>query len=106
MSVNIAGLNKAELLAYVWNYAGSFAGMRGNPAGFAEVFGDKASAEEALKNGRNYVDYFNGRPIKVDFSKDTVNPFLFDRDAGQGTFARAVENFRLLKQSKQGRTSL
>ena len=40
-----------------------------------------------------YVDYFNGRPIKVCF-KDYPNleSRLYDRDAGEGTMQRVANN--------------
>jgi len=41
-----------------------------------------------------YIDYFNGRPIKTDLSKDTVDTWLYNRDAGKGKFEAIVEMLR------------
>ncbi len=94
--VDIKGLDKAALLNFTWNYAKSFAGSMGSPAGFAEVFGDKQAADRALQMSGGHIDYFNGRPIKIDFSKDQVDPRLYDRDSTM-PFAKVVEEFRLVK---------
>ena len=51
-----------------------------------------AEAEQAIARG--YVDYFAGRPIKADFSGDTLDPFLYNRDAGQGTAERIIDGLR------------
>lgn len=38
-----------------------------------------------------YIDYFCGRCIKCNFSNlKAVDPRLYDRDFGQGAFAKAV----------------
>lgn len=50
---------------------------------------DEKLAEKAVK-GR--IDYFCGRAIKTDLSKDSVDPYLYDRDAGQGTFQKVVDS--------------
>ena len=39
-----------------------------------------------------HIDYFCGRAIKTDLSKDSVDPYLYDRDAGQGTFQKVVDS--------------
>lgn len=48
--------------------------------------------------GRLYPDFVWGRPIKVDFSEATedgcVEARLYDRDHGEGAFARAVDRAR------------
>jgi len=48
---------------------------------------DEAEAKRAVTS---YIDYFQGRAIKTDLSKDMVCPRLYDRDAGQGAFMRAL----------------
>jgi len=52
---------------------------------------DKAAAEKAVTG---YIDYFCGKAIKTDLSEDKVDPYLYDRDAGAGAFARAVASVR------------
>ena len=92
--VNIHDLDKAALLEFTYPYAQSYAMMQGSPAGFAESFRKHDTAKEIFKNGVKYVDYFNGRPIKIDFSKSQVDPFCFDRDSSK-PFAEIVHEFRM-----------
>jgi len=92
--IDISGLDKAKLLYLLYFNAKSFAMTANIPAGFAEIFDGRTLEKEAIKRG--YIDYFNGRPIKTDLSNDTVNPYLYDRDAGQGMFAKVVFEMRKL----------
>jgi hypothetical protein len=45
---------------------------------------------ETLLEQRTYFDYLQGRVMKTDFSGDTLDPRLYDRDNGEGAAARAV----------------
>ena len=52
----------------------------------------EADAEIAIaENPKMYFDYLYGRVMKVDLSKDTFDPFLYDRDNGQGAAERAIK---------------
>ncbi len=42
----------------------------------------------------SYVDYYNGRVIKVSFTTNGVDGFLYDRDRGQGAFQRIFDGVR------------
>lgn len=87
--VSIAGLDKVELLKRLWE--GS------TPAGFFmfnAVPPPSFSVEEAKKAVERRIDYFCGRCIKCDLSKDEVDPTLYDRDMGQGAFAGIVAKMR------------
>ncbi len=87
--VDISGVPKVALLYRLWSgqVPASFFGdnMLSSP-GFHDDL-----AKEAVKR---YIDYFQGRAIKLDLSKDTIDPWLYDRDAGSGAFARAVSDLR------------
>lgn len=87
MSINISGIDKVDLLQALH--------ARQVPAGFFGGFSgpsfDKEKAKEAVKQ---YIDYFCGRAIKTDVSKDTVDPWLYDRDAGQGAFQSVVDSLK------------
>ena len=37
-----------------------------------------------------YFDYLNGRVMKIDLSEDMLDPWLYDRDNGEGAAARAL----------------
>jgi hypothetical protein len=86
-TLDISGLSKTQLLKLLWQnqvVAGFFRGSPG-PAY------DENAAKEAVTR---YIDYFSGRAIKTDLSGDSVDPWMYDRDAGQGTFARIVADLR------------
>ena len=53
---------------------------------------NRSAAEEAIKAGS--IDYFQGKAIKTDLSAGSVNTYLYDRDAGVGTFQKAVDQVR------------
>ena len=97
MSVNnyidITGLDKVKLLTVLWHSAKSFAMTPGSVAGFAEML-SKDKAEDILNQNNGYVDYFKGRPIKIDFSQNKINPRMYDRDAGEGKCAEVVMKLR------------
>jgi hypothetical protein len=89
-TIDITGLGKAALLYRLWSgtITASFFESAGiQPAGF-----NMAAATTAAHKG--YIDYFGGRPIKLDLSGDSVDPYLYDRDAGKGACASAVGDVR------------
>ena len=95
MTVDIRGLDKMDLLEKLWDNQ--------VPAGYFRMFDaptpmfdvDEALAELTSRGALDMgVDYICGRAIKVDLMGDDVNPRMYDRDAGEGTFARVVSNMR------------
>lgn len=89
--VDIKGLDKAEVLAALYNAS------RQQGMGFLQPRGaDGMTAEQAreeLKRG-TYFDYLHGRVMKVDLSKDTFCAGAYDRDNGQGAAERAIASLR------------
>lgn len=86
MSVDIKGLDKVDLLRAL--YADVFK----SPWAWVQTDGfNDDLAKEAVKR---YIDYFQGRAIKCDLSEDTVDPRLYDRDAGVGQFQKVVDCLR------------
>jgi hypothetical protein len=87
--MNIEGLNKAEVLAALYNNA-KVQGM-----GFFQADNNKMTTEEAgviLEQTRDkYFDYLKGRVVKVDLSKDEVNTWLYNRDNGDGAAERIIQ---------------
>ena len=88
-TIDISGLDRVELLLRLWTNMkpAAFFAMSGRPS---PSF-DESAAKKVVGD---YIDYFQGRAIKTDLSKDEVNPRLYDRDAGSGTFKRVVESMR------------
>lgn len=88
--VFIGDLNKVILLHALWmnSPVAAFFKMNGVPA---PSF-DESQAQDAVKT--DYIDYFCGRVIKSDLSGTHVNPRLYDRDNGSGSFERIVNMVR------------
>jgi hypothetical protein len=89
-TVSIKGLDKAEVLAALFN-ASKQQGM-----GFLDPTGSRPmSVEDARqytdRGGVRYYDYLRGRVMKVDLSKDEMRTGLYDRDNGQGAALRALQ---------------
>lgn len=89
--VDIKGLNKAEVLAALYNNP--------KPLGLGFLHFDPrdmtvAEAEEIL-NQTTYFDYLKGRVMKVDLSSDdSFEEWLYDRDNGKGAAQRAIDSLR------------
>jgi hypothetical protein len=92
MNIDISKLNKAEVLAALYN-ASKQQGM-----GFMHAIGrepmtvEQAAEEiESMKPYGTYFDYLHGRVMKVDIGGDELRTGLFDRDNGSGAAARALQ---------------
>lgn len=88
--ISIQGLNKAAVLAALYN-AAQPQGM-----GFMQYQPDPINEQEAgqLLAQTTYFDYVQGRVMKVDLAKDEFNPTYYDRDNGQGTAERVINSLR------------
>jgi len=85
--IDLKGRDKADVLAKLYN-ASRPLGM-----GFLHFDPKPMTTKEArtiLDGGQTYFDYLKGRVMKVDLSKDTLDPWLYDRDNGQGAAERAI----------------
>jgi len=88
--VNIAGLNKADVLAALYNNS--------RPLGMGMLhFNPKdmtrEEAQEILDKTTSF-DYLKGRVMKVELGKDEFGPWLYDRDNGEGAAERAITPLR------------
>jgi len=87
--VTIANLDRVDLLQRMWNHApvARFFAVSGvSPPSF-----DRLAAQSVIDKR---IDYFQGRCIKTDLSMDVVDPFLYDRDAGEGKLAAIVKEMQ------------
>lgn len=108
--INIEGIDKAELLAALFNNSRPM-GMGFLQAHLGPQVMTKEDAEKVMNKGDDhrrdfpeimarsnrpmlYFDYLFGRPLKVDLSNDEVREDLYDRDNGAGAFARIVAELR------------
>lgn len=88
--MNIAGLDKAAVLAALYNAS--------KPQGADFIHYDPApmSAEEAAKYlaDRTYFDYLNVRVMKIDLENDEVDTYGYNRDNGAGAAEKVVDVLR------------
>lgn len=86
--IDISGISKAKALAALFNAS------RQQGMGFFNHRGaesmSEADAEKAIAASGLYFDYLFGRVMKVDLEGDQLDPWLYDRDNGQGAAARAL----------------
>lgn len=91
--IQIDNLNKAEVLAALYNAS--------KPQGMGMMAYDPTwmsidEADTILCSTTNF-DYLKGRVMKVNLSGNSFDPYLYDRDNGEG----AAE--RVISQIKKGR---
>ncbi len=92
-TIDISKLNKASVLAALYNNS------KQQGMGFMHTRGRTSmSVEEAAKEleETKYFDYLHGRVMKADLSGDKLNPWLYDRDNGEGAAQRAIATISLV----------
>ena len=84
--MNISGMDKARVLKALYNHSHP-QGM-----GFLDYNPRPMTDAEAadLLTRQTYFDYVKGRVLKVDLATDTLNPWGYDRDNGQGAAENAI----------------
>lgn len=93
MTVNIRGLDVADVLVALWEHSQeqgfSFLGT------YSKNF-TREQAQEELERNHGYCDYVNGRVIKCDLFPGATefDSRLYDRDNGDGAAERAVDSIR------------
>lgn len=86
--IDISKKDKAAVLAALYNNS--------RPQGLGMLHYDpkdmtrEEAAELLEQDGR--FDYLKGRVLKIDLRGDTFNPFLYDRDLGEGAAQRVVDS--------------
>lgn len=95
--INIEGVDRARLIQEL--HAGTRAlGMGAlHDRGPLSIEVIRETLERCTDKARDEVrfDYLAGRPLKVSIKGNTLRGVrLYDRDAGQGAFARALERAR------------
>lgn len=108
--VDISGLSKAAVLAALYN-ASRPMGMgllQARDGDMSEQEAESYFADDGyglddsarmfptvrIRRGQTYFDYLHGRPMKVDLTGDSFDPWGFDRDNGQGAAARVIARLR------------
>jgi len=87
--ISLRGKNKAHVLASLYNAS--------KPQGLG--FLNYTPGRMTVKNAQKYIDtngltfdYLQGRVLKIDLSGDEFDPWLYDRDNGQGAAAIATDS--------------
>lgn len=101
--MNIKGIDKAELLAALFNASRQQGMGLLNPNGAQGMTKEQAQAEidritqwcneRGFSTNEPYTyhfDYLHGRVMKVDITGDGLDPRLYDRDNGPGAARRAL----------------
>ena len=91
--MNIAGLDKAEVLAALYN------GSRQQGMGFLDTLDEqwmtvKQAREELENNERGYFDYLHGRVMKISLRGDEIDTRLYNRDNGEGAAEAIINELR------------
>jgi len=85
--IDLKDKDKAEVLAKLYN-ASRPLGM-----GFFHYDPKPMTVEEAqalLDSGEAYFDYLKGRVMNISLAGDELDPWLYDRDNGEGAAERAL----------------
>ena len=97
--ISIAG-RQAAVLAALYNASKPF-GMgvlHYDPAPMT-VEGAQGLLDNFPEGCEKYFDYLQGRVMKVDMSGDECDPWLYDRDNGDGAAAQVIEALSLATES-------
>jgi hypothetical protein len=84
MVIDIRGIDKARLLCALYN--------RSIPKNLRRLQFANLQVEDAraILGKQTRFDYLDGRVLKVDLSGDSFDPWLYDRDNGDGAAEEAV----------------
>ena len=90
MSISIVGLDKATVLQALHT------GSKAQGMGWLQYSSGGLSVEDCQQalDRSPWIDYLQGRVIKVDFSTDDIDPGLYDRDNGSGALEHIVTQLR------------
>lgn len=93
--IDIKGLDKADVLASLVNvHRTKDMVLIEMITGSKVIIMTKRQAESRIDAFGLDLDYVQSRAIKTDLSGDELDPRLYDRDAGDGAMARAIDSIR------------
>lgn len=91
VKVDVSGIDKVHLLRALW--ANSQVAAWCQVHDVYEDF-DECAAKKQFAESDGSFGYFCGRVIKCNLTGDSVNPWGYDRDNGQGAFQKVVTEIR------------
>ena len=104
--IDISGIDKATLLAALFNESKAQGrgvlqdefGGKPMPVEYAQQYIDHLESVFPFPRGGKTnieIDYFQGRPLKINITDDLFDPGLFDRDnGGPGTAQKIIDQLR------------
>jgi hypothetical protein len=107
--INIADLDKAEVLAELYNNSKvqgmGFMGQR--------ALGDRAGKPMTIEWAKGIIkdqgldfDYLHGKVMKVHLSGNEFDPYLYDRDVGSGAAKKVVDSIRARASNKDAKQDI
>ena len=84
--IDIRGISKAKILAALYNAS------KPQGRGYLQFTPSPMTESEAQVHIENqtYFDYLKGRVMRVDLSGDSLDPWGYDRDNGEGAAENAI----------------
>jgi hypothetical protein len=93
--IDISQFDKAEVLVALFNRSQQQGmGFLDRSGALPLTLPEARKALDERKSNGLYFDYFRGRVLKVDLGGDQFDPYLYDRDNGNGAAARAIATLR------------
>lgn len=90
--MDIAGLDRAEVLAALYN--ASFQQGMGRLDARGKEQMTVEHARELLAGGHKHFDYLYGRVMKISLVSDQMSTYAYDRDNGEGAAEAAIAHLR------------
>jgi len=100
MNIDISGLNKADVLAALYNASrpveSGFLQAAGRPFDLNRTLAQELLDQAAAEDPQLLFDYVYGRPLRIDLTDDVeIDPQWYDEaNGGDGTAARIIQHLR------------
>ncbi len=96
--MNITGLNKAEVLAGLYNHSRAQGRSVMDPRAGTPM--TPKDAQEVLDGGQTKFDYLKGRAMKINLGSDDVDTDFYNRDNGEGAAEGVIEKLVASHEAK------
>lgn len=97
--IDISGFDKADVLAALYNASKpqGLGFLHFEPSPMTTAQARELIDEIGWPFNQMYFDYIKGRVMKVDLGANEFNPWLYDRDNGEGAASRALAHLESRK---------
>lgn len=93
-SISILGLNKADVIAILFNNARVAQRDKSDEKEMDEEEAEEVVKKQTFDNGLIMIDFAYGRILKITIQEDKIDPFLYDRDNGQNAVENLIKRLR------------